>query len=62
MLRHTRAKELAESGVPVHVIRDALGHVSLATTDAYLRDVAPRQVIDAMQSEGWRLGADRGGV
>lgn len=53
-LRHTRAKELAEAGTPMNVIRDALGHSTLATTDAYLRDVAPQQVIEAMQG-GWRL-------
>ncbi len=53
-LRHTRAAELAEAGVPVHVIQRALGHSSLATTDRYLQSVAPVQVLDAMAA-GWRL-------
>jgi site-specific recombinase XerD len=53
-LRHTRAAELAEAGVPVHVIQRALGHASLATTDRYLAHVAPTQVFDAMAA-GWRL-------
>lgn len=54
-LRHTRAAELAEAGVPVNVIQRALGHASLATTDRYLAHVAPTQVLDSMAA-GWRLG------
>jgi site-specific recombinase XerD len=53
-LRHTRAAELAEAGVPVNVIQRALGHSSLATTDRYLAHVAPVAVLDAM-APGWRL-------
>jgi integrase/recombinase XerD len=53
-LRHTRAAELAEAGVPVNVIQRALGHASLATTDRYLAHVAPTQVLDSMAA-GWRL-------
>lgn len=53
-LRHTRAAELAEAGVPVNVIQRALGHSSLATTDRYLAHVAPTQVLDSMAA-GWRL-------
>jgi len=40
-LRHTYASELARERTPINVIRDALGHTSLAVTDRYLRDVAP---------------------
>jgi len=53
-LRHTRAAELAEAGVPINVIQAALGHSSLATTDRYLAHVAPEQVLDSMAA-GWRL-------
>jgi integrase len=41
-LRHTHAAELAREGVPVNVIQAQLGHRSLATTDRYLRHIAPR--------------------
>jgi len=36
-LRHTYAAELAREGTAINVIRDALGHTSLAVTDRYLR-------------------------
>lgn len=52
-LRHTHAAELAREGVAVNVIRDALGHTSLAVTDRYLRDVAPQHVIDTMRARTW---------
>jgi integrase len=35
------------------VIRDQLGHSSLAVTDRYLRNVAPAEVIAAMQRRQW---------
>ncbi len=37
----------------VNALRDALGHSTLATTDRYLRDVAPVHVIDTMQAREW---------
>ena len=52
-LRHTHAAELVAEGVPMPVIRDQLGHSSLAVTDRYLRDVAPGEVIAAMQRRSW---------
>lgn len=52
-LRHTFASEVARSGVPSVLLRDMLGHESLATTDTYLRSVAPREVIEAMQERTW---------
>jgi site-specific recombinase XerD len=52
-LRHSYAGELVRERVPVNVIRDALGHSSLAVTDRYLRDVAPMQVIDTMRARSW---------
>jgi site-specific recombinase XerD len=56
-LRHTHAAELVRERVPVNVIRDALGHSSLAVTDRYLRDVAPIHVIDTMRSRSWNAPA-----
>ena len=53
-LRHTHAAELVDEGVPMPVIRDQLGHSSLAVTDRYLRDVAPGQVIAAMRKRQWQ--------
>ncbi len=52
-LRHTYADELAREGTAINVIRDALGHTSLAVTDRYLRDVAPTHVIDTMRARRW---------
>ena len=52
-LRHTYAAELARERTPINVIRDALGHTSLAVTDRYLRDVAPMHVIEAMRARAW---------
>lgn len=52
-LRHTYASELARERTPINVIRDALGHTSLAVTDRYLRDVAPMHVIDTMRARRW---------
>ncbi len=47
-LRHSFATQMALEGVPSVVLRDCLGHTSLATTDRYLRRIAPATVIDAM--------------
>jgi site-specific recombinase XerD len=52
-LRHTYAAELAREHTPINVIRDALGHSSLAVTDRYLRDVAPMHVIETMRVRRW---------
>jgi len=52
-LRHTYAAELAREGTAINVIRDALGHTSLAVTDRYLRDVAPTHVINTMRGRRW---------
>jgi integrase/recombinase XerD len=52
-LRHTYAAELARERTPINVIRDALGHTSLAVTDRYLRDVAPMHVIETMRARAW---------
>jgi len=52
-LRHTHAAELAAEGKPVNLIQAQLGHASLATTDRYLRHIAPRELVTAMQSRTW---------
>jgi len=54
-LRHAHAVELVEDGVPVHHIRDQLGHASLAVTDRYLRRIAPGARIDALRGRRWEL-------
>ena len=54
-LRHTHSFELMMEGVPVPVIQQQLGHASLATTDRYLRHIAPKDVVEAMQGREWRL-------
>ncbi len=52
-LRHTGAFELANEGVPMHVLRAQLGHSSLATTDRYIRHLNPTTVIESMRSRSW---------
>jgi integrase/recombinase XerD len=52
-LRHTHAAELVREGVPVNVIQAQLGHSSLATTDVYLRHIAPADVIALGRSRAW---------
>lgn len=54
-LRHTHAYELMMEGVPVPIIQQQLGHASLATTDRYLRHIAPRDVVEAMQQREWAV-------
>jgi site-specific recombinase XerD len=55
-LRHTHAYEVMMEGVPVPIIQQQLGHVSLETTSRYLNHLAPRDVIDRMQSREWEIG------
>lgn len=43
VLRHTYATHQLERGVPLHKLRDALGHNDIATTEIYLH-VLPREV------------------
>jgi site-specific recombinase XerD len=54
-LRHTHAFELANEGVPLHVIQHQLGHSSLATTETYIRHLNPQEVVTAMRSREWEL-------
>jgi integrase/recombinase XerD len=41
LLRHTRARQWSDEGLPVAHIQQALGHKSLATTSIYLARLAP---------------------
>ena len=54
-LRHTMAFELMMEGVPVPIIQRQLGHASLATTDRYLRHLAPADVVEVMQQREWTV-------
>ena len=54
-LRHSRASELAQEGVPLPVIQKILGHTHLSTTARYLDHVSPTDVINAMTATDWKL-------
>jgi len=45
-----RRRRLSPGARAPNVIRDALGHTTLAVTDRYLRDVAPIHVIETMRA------------
>jgi integrase/recombinase XerD len=47
-LRRAFAFELAERGVPIPVISQALGHSSVATTAKYLTAIRPESVLQAI--------------
>jgi integrase len=52
-LRHSHAALMAWSGTPVHVIQRQLGHKSLDTTVRYIGQVAPRQLVEAVNQIQW---------
>ena len=56
--RHTHAYELMMEGVPVPIIQQQLGRASLATTDRYLRHIAPKDLIATIRDREWDLGND----
>jgi site-specific recombinase XerD len=60
-LRRTHAFELANEGHPLHVVQAQLGHSSLATTDRYVKHLAPQMVIDAMRGRAWQNGRPASG-
>ena len=51
--RHTHAAELAREGTPLNLVQAQLGHSSLATTDRYLKHIAPEALIKAMKARVW---------
>jgi site-specific recombinase XerD len=57
-LRHTHAAELAREGTPLNLIQAQLGHSSLATTDKYLRHIAPAELVKAMKARVWKPPED----
>jgi integrase len=54
-MRHTHAYELMMEGVRVPIIREQLGHASLATTDRYVDYVATVELISRMYDRVWYL-------
>jgi hypothetical protein len=52
-LRHTMAFELAQEGVPMHLIQQQLGHSSLAITSRYVSHLNPAETIKRMRSRTW---------
>jgi site-specific recombinase XerD len=56
-LRHAFAVDLVRSGAPLYVVRDALGHSSVATTQVYLSRVGAHEAVEAMRSREWDAGA-----
>ena len=56
-LRHAFAVDLVRSGAPLYVVRDALGHTSVATTQVYLSRVGAHEAVEAMRSREWDEGS-----
>jgi site-specific recombinase XerD len=57
-LRHAYAFEIAVSDnrpLPLPIIKAALGHASLSTTDRYLNHIAPAELIESLSSREWTL-------
>jgi site-specific recombinase XerD len=52
-LRHSHAAELAVEGFPLNLIQIQLGHANLATTDRYLRHIAPADLIRSIRQREW---------
>jgi site-specific recombinase XerD len=52
-LRHAFAVDMVRSGAPLYVVRDALGHASIATTHVYLSRVGAHEAVDAMRYREW---------
>jgi site-specific recombinase XerD len=48
-LRHALAVELTEAHVPTELVRQAMGHASISTTQRYARGVRPQSIAHALQ-------------
>lgn len=46
--RHAHALHLVEKGIPLHFIRDDLGHSNIATTDTYIARLNPKARVAAI--------------
>jgi site-specific recombinase XerD len=57
-LRHAFAVDLVRSGAPLYVVRDALGHTSIATTQVYLSRVGAHEAVEAMRNRDWTAPVD----
>lgn len=57
-LRHTYATELAREGVPVHAIKQLLGHNSLDTTERYIRKLYPAELARWIHAREWEPTTD----
>jgi site-specific recombinase XerD len=44
---------MVRSGAPLYVVRDALGHSSVATTQVYLSRVGAHEAVEAMRDRVW---------
>jgi site-specific recombinase XerD len=55
-LRHSAGSHLADQGVDLRIIRDTLGHESIATTNIYLHadDDQRHQALEQSHSLGWK--------
>ena len=52
-LRHAFAVDMVRAGAPLYVVRDALGHASVATTQVYLSRVGAHEAVEAMRARAW---------
>lgn len=55
-LRHSLASDMAAKGATVSNIQHQLGHSSLATTDRYVHDLRPEELIQYMRERDWSQG------
>ena len=56
-LRHAFAVGMVRDGAPLYVVRDALGHTSIATTQIYLSRVGAHEAVEAMRNREWTPAA-----
>lgn len=54
-LRHSFAYELANEGVPLHVVQQTLGHRHLTSTQVYVNHLAPVAAVTAMRNREFTL-------
>jgi site-specific recombinase XerD len=52
-LRHSHAFDLANENVPLHMIKDQLGHSNVATTDRYINHINPKARLERIGGRIW---------